>query len=577
MATTAVAFRRGNTTENNEFVGVAGEIVVDLGSKERADDGKSTIRLHIGDNVAGGIKMCRADMLNCNIDSLTSGNLKNESGETVNLLKNNLGNYTAATNLSADSRAEISTRLKKDFALVGEDGATLNTTKLAEEPAKGKALAYADLSNVKKNAIESKVGLDNYAKKDMSNVDTAKLAVDKGSDNLAYADTRNVNTKNLAENRDGVDGNKNLAYADMSNVAKKDLEENVVGKSFDSFENKDNKVTSISALSTNTQYPSAKATYDLLSNSLGDLDFVNRRLENVQDWAMASSTVDMFVYRITEIIDGGGEYTVGATIDTEIEVGSGQKLLIIIDEVDAGGKATRAHLNPENGIQNVNDKITDKKNSGVFQINSEATLAGHLMLTDMTNAEEAIGDNNTHAFVGVDVEYLSEGMNVLGAEQNTSKEGVGAAKFITKDETTAITAEMASEDSNNNGSRIILTPTGAYVNDTETRTVDNNHKIAKVQDIATGITAHNTADNAHANRFNEIQKSIDKKQDKLPALESGKYLTNDGTTLSWGSFPILPALPTEEGTYHLRVKIVDGTPQYTWVLDSLIVVKEDGQ
>ena len=62
--TTAVALRRGTTAQNDEFVGVQGEVVVDLG--EEVDgvsgvDNNVTLRVHNG-ITPGGIKMCRQDM-----------------------------------------------------------------------------------------------------------------------------------------------------------------------------------------------------------------------------------------------------------------------------------------------------------------------------------------------------------------------------------------------------------------------------------------------------------------------------------------------------------------------------------
>ena len=181
VETTAVALRRGSTTANEQFVGVQGELVADLGSNMSAGEGtdiSTTIRLHNG-ITPGGIPMARADF----------------------------GNIT--TQALAENRNRI------------ED----------------KNLAYADLSNLEKNSnpeqivrvfteygfakkAEVDTALETYAKKDMSNVDTTPLATSKGDKNLAYSNTSNLNTANLVDKNihDGTNGNKPLAYADLSNV-----------------------------------------------------------------------------------------------------------------------------------------------------------------------------------------------------------------------------------------------------------------------------------------------------------------------------------------------------------------------
>lgn len=181
VETTAVALRRGSTTANEQFVGVQGELVADLGSNMSAGEGtdiNTTIRLHNGITL-GGIPMARADF----------------------------GNIT--TKALAENRNRI------------ED----------------KNLAYADLSNLEKNSNPEKIvrvfteygfakkaevdtTLETYAKKDMSNVDTTPLATSKGDKNLAYSNTSNINTANLVDENihNWIDGNKPLAYADLSNV-----------------------------------------------------------------------------------------------------------------------------------------------------------------------------------------------------------------------------------------------------------------------------------------------------------------------------------------------------------------------
>jgi hypothetical protein len=204
----AISFRRGNTSENDEFIGVEGEIVVDLGSggvassennNSRATSaaGAPTIRLHIGNNRAGGIYMARADMANVNTQLLAERDEDNEGSDMWH---------------------------------------------------KGKNLAYADLSNLVATAEGYGVAraiLDLYgmAYKDTTNIDTANLVDETkhngtieengetieapGNKPLAYRDTTNINTADLVSDvihdGTGLNGNKPLAYRDTTNVNNTDL------------------------------------------------------------------------------------------------------------------------------------------------------------------------------------------------------------------------------------------------------------------------------------------------------------------------------------------------------------------
>lgn len=206
----AISFRRGNTNENNEFIGVEGEIVVDLGAGGTASSmnnnaiansvvGAPTIRLHIGNNSAGGVLMARADMANVHTKLLAERDEDNEGSDVWH---------------------------------------------------KGKNLAYADLSNMEETiegGARARAILDLYgmAYKDTTNIDTAYLVdesihngtiYDRANDEtieapgnkpLAYRDTTNINTADLVNEEihdgTGLNGNKPLAYRDTTNVNNTDL------------------------------------------------------------------------------------------------------------------------------------------------------------------------------------------------------------------------------------------------------------------------------------------------------------------------------------------------------------------
>lgn len=278
VETTAVALRRGSTTANEQFVGVQGELVADLGSNMSAGEGtdiSTTIRLHNG-ITPGGIPMARADF----------------------------GNIT--TQALAENRNRI------------ED----------------KNLAYADLSNLEKNSnpeqivrvfteygfakkAEVDTALETYAKKDMSNVDTTPLATSKGDKNLAYSNTSNLNTANLVDKNihDGTNGNKPLAYADLSNVNLASVTGNFAKTDFSNVEqatwnniittqnleqtkNKDDEI--VEADLTDGHYPETKAVVEYVSTKLSTTMGMTTSLNNATSWsALYAASGQRYVYAST--------------------------------------------------------------------------------------------------------------------------------------------------------------------------------------------------------------------------------------------------------------------------------------
>lgn len=66
LIATQVKRRRGTTAENDAFTGAEGEITVDLGNKE--------LRVHVGDNKAGGYGVARKDFKNLTDEAKNIGN-----------------------------------------------------------------------------------------------------------------------------------------------------------------------------------------------------------------------------------------------------------------------------------------------------------------------------------------------------------------------------------------------------------------------------------------------------------------------------------------------------------------------
>ena len=235
MATTAVAFRRGNTEENNAFAGVEGEITVDITL--------STLRVHNGNSVPGGTELARADL--ANTDTTTLATSAGHKGK--NLLYTDLSNINDGNNLSQEAVGE---NLRNMYDLAKTDMSNVNTSSLAENRIYDKPLAYADMSNADQSNLDvnEMQNIDQYAKKDGTNLDTTPLTTNpaKGPA-LARVDMTNINTASLAEGRNN---DKPLAYADLSNT---------------NAEVKSNKQTETLLISDPEAYPNCKVVADAIA------------------------------------------------------------------------------------------------------------------------------------------------------------------------------------------------------------------------------------------------------------------------------------------------------------------------
>lgn len=188
VITTAVSLRKGDTDSNRAFVGVLGEVTVDLGNEANGVlgiDGNVTLRVHNGIN-QGGIPLARADTRNISTASLAENR---DWFDDRNLA------YADLSNIEETLDDEAIAKIVNTLSTYG----IINTEQLNTELAK-------------------------YALVDMSNVLTSTLATGRGrgeNGNLAYADTTNINTADLTSNiiHDGTEeGNLPLAYANASNI-----------------------------------------------------------------------------------------------------------------------------------------------------------------------------------------------------------------------------------------------------------------------------------------------------------------------------------------------------------------------
>lgn len=250
--TTEVRFRRGTTSENDEFTGAEGEVVVDTTIH--------TLRVHDGDK-EGGYEIALADMTNVNVASLA------ERTEGDSLMYYDMRNLVASTASEAKKR-EIGSILTTDYGLAYADTSNINTADLVDpdkhggSPAGNKPLAYVDMSNVNTVDLATGEGIggkhvgNDLAYANMSNVNTVNLATSTGhsGDNLAYANGTNINTAELAS-QDHEHGSP-LAYADASNIPETTVQ--FIVKNGETYRS-----TEITELANeNYHYPTVKAVYD---------------------------------------------------------------------------------------------------------------------------------------------------------------------------------------------------------------------------------------------------------------------------------------------------------------------------
>ena len=239
--TTSVSIRKGNTSENQAFTGILGEVTFDSGIDGTGTDINTTLRIHNGIN-SGGISIARADLANTTTKAFAE---KRGLYGDKNLAYADLSNFEKLTDSTAIelivntlSEYGLETIEDVDYKLLdkaNKNMSNINTVNLATVGAghEGDNLAYANLANLEHldsttqsteiNTILTTLTDYGLANKNMANVDTADLATTghgHTGKNLAYFDMSNVNTSSLAsgENTSGRHQGKDLAYKDTSNI-----------------------------------------------------------------------------------------------------------------------------------------------------------------------------------------------------------------------------------------------------------------------------------------------------------------------------------------------------------------------
>ncbi len=362
MATTAVSFRKGNTEENNNFAGVQGEIVADLGANEQVTE-KATIVLHTGNGVAGGIPMARADLNNITNESISNlANFKQGSGlgTYYGLMRRNLSNYIT----NDVNAATVGAALKKDYHLASQNGIDIDTsTYIAgrdgnqdplERSAGGKYLLNKDLSNLHYSG-ENVVRKLSY-KYWLNSINTSFLAegnytydgetFNPHGSYLAYATMDNVNTEYLADHARQAGTTvghlgKNLAYYDLSNVGYSTIvtylhNAYLNGQKLQDYEWVENKIHVIDPLESGltTKYPSAQAIVSY-SATVGE-NYANRHLDNISSWEFASAKEDVYKVAI-DISNPGTGYSVPTSFQTDIAHPDGGYVNIVVKRVSSAG------------------------------------------------------------------------------------------------------------------------------------------------------------------------------------------------------------------------------------------------
>lgn len=520
MATTAVSFRKGNTEENSNFAGVPGEIVADLGANEQITE-NATIVLHTGNGLAGGIRMARQDLNNITNESISNlANFRQDSGQGTyyGLLRRNMSNY-----ITNDVNAPtVEASLKTDYHIASKDGHDLDTSLyIAGDPdwgnggpiarsVGGKYLMNRDLSNIHSDG-ENKIRTLSYTYW-LNNINTKFLAEGNYSYEgqtytpqgslLAYANMSNVDTGILAGDS-GTHIGADLAYKDLSNVNYS----NVVNKintaygenvKLDGYEDKANRVSTVDPLAPSqelsTTYPTTQAIVDY-----GEVlieDFVNKNLDNVANWQIASEKQDLWKIEFS-IIDSGAGYTLPCTIRTNIAHPDGGTINIVVTKIDENGGILAAR--PETGkeyshgviaSQTINDNDPDWRKGGIFSLSTVNVNAGKLMRANLSNSdiknsletqtaavkyEFTEDSNNTGAIVSVD--------SVFSELTDTSNQASPTAGIISVNrELGGVESKLSVQDILDPNavttSSITVTKNNAYLNkNAATELQDANHQL----------------------------------------------------------------------------------------------------
>ena len=453
----AISFRRGTTEENDQFIGVEGEIVVDMGSGSNplstmnnnnavlGDDtrGAPSLRFHLGNSQAGGVILARADMANVNTAALATKD--NEAADIYHRGKNLA--YADLENIYYnDGSLEVVKDVMDNYEIALKDTSNIDTTNLVNAEihdgkiwdretgtrisAPGnKPLAYKDTTNINTaDLVDPEIhdgtnGNKPLSYSDASNIYTTGLAERDATTeqnfgkSLAYKDTTNINTAQLIDRTihpDTTDNNENnnkaLLHYDMSNISDSELKRRMDGMFsnnvfLNGYERTSYKETSnISANVYNTNnYTSNNAIYNYVQNTLDNKQYANYTLNNLSpvSWDIASANNDGSTYKLkTFLMNAGANYQVGETIDTGIKLLDPQtdnNLIITILSVNTGG-IVEYNTNHDDVIFGpsylaTDIEYTDSTKGGQFKFTRQAIFCGALMKNDLSNSQVVSSDH----------------------------------------------------------------------------------------------------------------------------------------------------------------------------------------
>ena len=455
----AISFRRGTTEENDQFIGVEGEIVVDLGSGSNAlhtmnnntavlnndTKGAPTVRFHLGNSQSGGVILARADMANIDTKALAT---KDEEAPDIYHKGKNLA-YADLENIVYNSDQEpVVQDTLNSYGIAWKNTANVNTADLVnalihngDDDNGNKPLAYKDTKNINTRDlvdIEIHDGVNgnkplSYA--DGSNINTSGLAERTSEEeaefgkNLAYQDTTNVNTSYLV-NRNihtGVDqekpNDKALLYYDMSNMTDAELKtrmdsmfnNNVFINGYERTSFKEN-TNILSNANNSNNYTSNNAVYNYVKNKLNNENYAKNTLNNLSSvaWDIASTNNDGNTYKLnTQLEEAGEGYQVDDTITTNVKILTDQPsdtYIVITVLAVQNGRIVEYKTDHDNIIFNqtyltTDVEYTDAVKGGKFKFSRQQVICGALMKNNLSNSQIV---ENTDFAANIKYQYTTE-------------------------------------------------------------------------------------------------------------------------------------------------------------------------
>lgn len=383
VITTAVSLRKGDTDSNRAFVGVQGEVTVDLGNEANGVlgvDGNVTLRVHNGIN-QGGIPLARADTRNISTASLAENR---DWFDDKNLA------YADLSNIEETVDDEAIAKIVNTLSIYG----IVNTEQLTSELLK---YALVDMSNVLTSTLASGRGRGengNLAYADTSNINTADLAspiIHDGNEDgdlpLAYADASNINTTNLTlteeERPAGMTG-PTLASSELDNITKEAWQSALFNPENELYlEQTTNKDSFIPSLIDDIQpnhYPSSLAVNNFVNSELNNRNFLKANFSNGTTYEpLYSNAEKLYKYFVPEqenlpIISNNTGFSTGLYYTGKQLSGETYLFKLVVSNVADTGEITEVIPYINCGTENLNNtKITVTNSSGTLTTTITAT------------------------------------------------------------------------------------------------------------------------------------------------------------------------------------------------------------